>query len=210
MWVDTSLCGTQTSGCHPRPPTATKALRSQSLPLPGRQRQMSVHHNRRWRWQFARRTPWPPSHEGFWRRILLGKKARPHGPNVPFQPEHFLCPSFVTLWSEPFSEILSFSVQYSGPPRDGECWKLKVPPSRGGADNEIYSLHWAILELGWGLQEATWPRGFQPRLYLRIRLGALRKYRWPAPTQNQSKLNQQSRTWPCVCFYKLPGDSAVH
>lgn len=59
----------------------------------------------------------------------------------------------------------------------------------GGADNEFCPLHRVIPELGGGLQEATWPGRFQPRLYIRIPLGAFRKYRCPGPTSDQLKLN---------------------
>lgn len=38
---------------------------------------------------------------------VLGEEARPQ---VPVPPELFLCPSFVNLCSEPFSEIFSFPV----------------------------------------------------------------------------------------------------
>lgn len=56
----------------------------------------------------------------------------------------------------------------------------------GGLDSEFCPL---IQELGWGLQEATWPGRFQPRLYIRIPLGAFRKYRCPGPTSDHLKLN---------------------
>lgn len=56
--------------------------------------------------------------------------------------------------------------------------------------------HRTILEVGWGLQEATWHGRFQPRLHIRILLWVFRNYGCPGPILDQLKLILQSRAWP--------------
>lgn len=93
----------------------------------------------------------------------------------PFQSESF---SGSLLCESVLSPSLRFflSGQYNGPARDGMLEAKCTPPYRGGADSEFCLCHRAILEIGWGMQEATWPGRFQPRLYVRIPLVVFGKY----------------------------------
>lgn len=113
MWVDIPFCGMQTSGCWLRPLTATKALRSQSLLLPGRHKQMSAPSNQRG----LPGGRGAPGREDFWARTTaLGKKVESRVPKISL-PEFFCVPP-LRICSEPFSKILSqWSIQATWPGR---------------------------------------------------------------------------------------------
>lgn len=112
IWVDVPFCGMQTSGCWLRPLTATKALRSQSLLLPGRHKQMSSQSNQRAPPPGGRE---PPGCEDFRARTTArGKKVESHVPKISL-PEFFCVPP-LRICSEPFSKILSqWSIQATWP-----------------------------------------------------------------------------------------------
>lgn len=126
------------------------------------------------------------------------KEVGPYCSEVPFQFESFCVPPLQIC-------VLTPSLGFNGPARDGECWKLNISSLPRKCSQSVLHVAKGDPRPRMGTAGGHQLGKFEPRMCIRI-LECSGNTDGQVQPQSQSKLNLRSLK---LCFYKLPGDSVI-